>query len=236
MEIHVEGSDVTFSRLEWSTIYVTARRGWINDVNGPLYLNGTYHLPFQHAPWRLADSGNIAEKYWGHVISKDLVHWKEIGPVRSFTKQGCCWSGSSQIDGSNTAGLVKDPLRGKDGRLKNPAVVAFANHGGFRLEDFVVGFSYSLDSGNTWANYPGNPVIPAHSLGNRDPHVLWYGDQANSANNHWALVLHSGGGEDYIFYTSKDLVHWERSGDFKCAGGSECPEKDINRICHALLF
>ena len=84
--------------------------------------NGVYHLPFQHAPWRLADSANIAEKYWAHAISRDLVHWEEIAPVRSFTKLGCGWSGSIAIDWSNTAGLVKDPVKDSDGRLKNPAL------------------------------------------------------------------------------------------------------------------
>jgi len=203
--------------------HVTARRGYINDVNGPFYLNGMYHLPFQHAPWRLWDSGNISEKYFGHVISKDLVHWKEIGPVRFFTPQGCSWSGSCAIDWYNTAGLVKNPVKDKDGRLKNPAVVAFANHGGFKLEDFVVGFSYSLDYGYTWTNYPGNPVIPAHSMYNRDPHVLWYDDKADPANSHWALVLYLAD-EDYLFYTSKDLVHWEKTSELHGAGGSECPD------------
>ena len=75
-------------------------------------------------------------------------------------------------------------------------MVAFANHGGFKAEDFVVGFSYSLDSGYHWINYPGNPVIPAHSMYNRDPHILWYEDKANPANSHWALVLYLAG-EDY---------------------------------------
>ena len=205
--------------------HVTARRGWINDVNGPFYLNGTYHLPFQHAPWRLGDSGTIeSEKYFGHVISKDLVSWKEIGPVRFFTPQGCTWSGSIEIDWYNTAGLVKNPVKDKDGRLKNPAVVAFGNHGGPRLEDFVVGFTYSLDAGYHWTNYPGNPVIPAHSMGNRDPHILWYEDKADPAKSHWALVLYSGGGEDYLFYASKDLVHWELTSELKGAGGGECPD------------
>ena len=185
--------------------------------------NGVYHLPFQHAPWRLADSANIAEKYWAHAISRDLVHWEEIAPVRSFTKLGCGWSGSIAIDWSNTAGLVKDPVKDSDGRLKNPALVSFANYGGPRREDFVVGFTYSLDGGYHWTEYP-DPVIPAQSFGNRDPHILWYEDKANPAKSHWALVLYAGGGEDYYFFTSRDLAHWEKTGDYRGAGGSECPD------------
>jgi len=201
--------------------HFAARRGWINDVNGPVYLDGVYHLPFQHAPWRLQDSG---DKVWGHAISKDLIHWEELGPMLSLARRGSSWSGSTAIDWYNTAGLVKNPVKGTDGRLKNPALVAFTNHGGATREEFVVAFFYSLDSARTWIYYPGNPVIPNHSMGNRDPHVLWYEDKADPASSHWAQVLYSGGGEEYLFYTSKDLIHWEHTGEFNGAGGSECPD------------
>lgn len=190
-------------------------------MNGPFYLNGEYHLPFQHASWRLWDSG---DKVWGQAISKDLIHWEELGPMLPLSKHGSSWSGSTAIDWHNTAGLVKNPVKGKDGRLKNPAVVAFYNHGGPTLEEFVVAFSYSLDSGRTWTYYPDNPVIPAHSMGNRDPHVLWYEDKADPANSNWALVLYSGDGEDYLLYAPRDLIHWEKTGEFNNAGGSECPD------------
>nr|QMV49590.1 AvrPit(Po) protein [Pyricularia oryzae] len=53
-----------------------APAGWMNDPSGAFYDPATdlYHLQYQwhpnHANW-----GNVS---WGHAVSKDLFHWKDI--------------------------------------------------------------------------------------------------------------------------------------------------------------
>jgi hypothetical protein len=42
------------------------REGWINDVNGPIYFDGEYHL-FAQRWWHC----------WLHAVSKDFIHWEE---------------------------------------------------------------------------------------------------------------------------------------------------------------
>jgi sucrose-6-phosphate hydrolase SacC (GH32 family) len=55
--------------------HVTPEEGqWINDPNGPMYVDGYYHLFFQCNPYG-TDWGNMS---WAHVVSDDLVNWKRL--------------------------------------------------------------------------------------------------------------------------------------------------------------
>lgn len=48
--------------------------GWMNDPNGLVYVNGTYHLYYQAVPFSRKNEGQLN---WGHAVSKDLVHWSQ---------------------------------------------------------------------------------------------------------------------------------------------------------------
>ena len=54
-------------------IHFSPQKNWTNDPNGLIYINGNYHLFFQHNP-KGNEWGNMS---WGHAISKDLLHWEE---------------------------------------------------------------------------------------------------------------------------------------------------------------
>jgi len=204
--------------------HFTGRRGFINDVNGPFYLNGEYHLMFQHRPWQVEEP-DLEDVLWGHAVSKDLVHWKEVGSSARLSKLGSPFSGSAVVDWHNTAGLVKNPVMDKDGRLKNPAMLLFYSTFISSPPNLATAsFTYSLDNGLTWIEYPGDPVIQKYKEGNRDPRVFWYEDKATPAKSHWVLTIYSGVEETYGFFTSGDLLHWELASEFNNAGGSECPD------------
>ena len=72
--------------------------GLMNDPNGFSYFNGKWHLFYQWYPF----AGYHGMKHWYHVVSDDLVHWKNIGlgmkPTLNYDNYGC-FSGS---------GFVKD--------------------------------------------------------------------------------------------------------------------------------
>ncbi len=60
----------------------------MNDPNGFSYFNGQYHLFISIIPMRR----NMKKMHWGHYVSPDLVHWKEmpiaLAPSEAYDKDG----------------------------------------------------------------------------------------------------------------------------------------------------
>lgn len=138
--------------------------GWLNDVNGLIYLNGEYHLFAQR--WA---------KCWLHAVSRDLVHWTELQPAFWDDERfgTGCQSGGAVYDRDNTSGLSPDN--------NHPPLIAFWS--GF--DNLSQCLSYSLDAGRTWTKYANNPYM-LHP--ERDPKVLWH-----EPTKQWVMVLYDHG-------------------------------------------
>src|ERR1700727_3163611 len=82
-------------------IHFSPKAHWMNDPNGMVYFNHTYHLFFQYYP-----GGTVwGPMHWGHAISKDLVHWKQL-PIALYPDSlGYIFSGSAVVDNSNSSGF-----------------------------------------------------------------------------------------------------------------------------------
>ncbi|GAB1855458.1 glycoside hydrolase family 32 protein [Flavobacteriaceae bacterium MHTCC 0001] len=191
-------------------IHYTTRRGWTNDPNGMVYYDGEYHLFYQHNPYE-TNWGNMT---WGHAVSKDLLHWRELNLALLPDEFGTMFSGSAVIDYKNTAGFNNGDT---------PAMLAMYT-ADLRRNGQELGQSqcmaYSLDKGRTFTKYAGNPVIPIQNrFGSghaRDPKVFWY-----APGNHWVMIMHEG--ISMTIYNSKDFKNWELT-DTLDAGYWECPE------------
>ncbi len=74
--------------------HVSPYVGWMNDPNGFSYYQGEYHLFYQYYPY----DTHWNSMHWGHVVSKDLLHWKHLpaalAPDEDYDKIGC-FSGSA---------------------------------------------------------------------------------------------------------------------------------------------
>ncbi|GAA4414017.1 glycoside hydrolase family 32 protein [Nibrella viscosa] len=189
---------------------------WMNDPNGMVYYNGTYHLFFQHYP----NGTTWGPMHWGHATSKDMVHWQEQ-PIALYPDSlGMIFSGSAVVDVNNTSGF------GKNGQV--PLVAIFTHHNP-ELEKKKTGthqyqsLAYSLDEGKTWIKYAGNPVLPNPGITDfRDPKVRWYEPQKK-----WIMTLAT---KDRVtFFSSPDLKNWAKESEFGQEVGAhggvwECPD------------
>ena len=145
-------------------IHYTPARNWVNDPNGLVYANGTYHLFYQYNP-KGNDWGNMS---WGHATSTDLMHWVEQPVALTRDKLGDVFSGSAVVDKENTAGFGKN------------TIIAIYTAASTTQQQCI---AYSTDNGVTFKKYSGNPVIPSTSADFRDPRYfgmrkikngLWY--------------------------------------------------------------
>lgn len=191
--------------------HFTAPENWINDPNGLLYYGGSYHLFYQYNPYDKV----WGSMHWGHAVGEDLLHWRHR-PVALHADPdnlGFVFSGSAVVDWHNTTGL-------KNGEHP-PLVAVFSHHSKHDVQ--VQSLAYSIDGGDTWRMYPGNPVIPNPGLADfRDPKVFW-----DARFGHWVMAL--AGGDAVKFYTSPNLIDWRHVSDFgrrlaPNSGTWECPD------------
>lgn len=186
--------------------HFSSRRGWNNDPNGMVFFGGEYHLFYQHNPY----GWNWGNMHWGHAVSRDLVHWEEIGDALAPDPLGPMFSGSAVVDVRNTSGF------GAEGK---PAQVLMYTAAG---SPTVQCLAHSTD-GRTYAKYSGNPVLGEITPGNRDPKVLWH-----EPTGRWVMGLYVGQpgtpNERHTiqFFTSPDLKSWKQTSEIE--GFFECPD------------
>lgn len=209
-------------RLFWSedaTIYdepfrpqfhFTPEKGWTNDPNGLVYYKGEYHLFFQHNPFG-NQWGNMT---WGHAVSHDLVHWKQLANAIEPDRRGTIFSGSAVVDDNDTAGF-------QNGGEKT-LIAIYTAAGGTSAESkgqpFTQCLAYSNDLGRTWTKFSGNPVVPHMIADNRDPKVVWH-----SPTKQWIMVMYLDG-NTFRFLASPNLKHWTILHDITVPGAAECPD------------
>jgi fructan beta-fructosidase len=187
--------------------HFSPRRGWNNDPNGLVFFEGKYHLFFQHNPYGWG-WGNM---HWGHAVSRDLVHWEELGETLAPDATGPMFSGSAVVDWKNTSGF------GKEGK---PALVLLYTAAG---NPAVQSLAHSTD-GRTFTKYEGNPVVGQFTPGNRDPKVFWH-----EPTQQWVMTLYVEEKDNdgkpihtIRFLTSPDLKTWTSQSTTE--GFFECPD------------
>lgn len=180
------------------------QKGWINDPNGLIFYRGQYHAFYQHNPY----DTKWDQMHWGHAVSNDLLHWKELPialyPDKDYENDGGCFSGSA-VEKDGILYLFYTSVSHELGQTQS---VAFS------------------DDGLHFTKYSANPVIQKNPLGFsdfRDPKV-------SCIDGTYYMVVGSGNADSgcVLLFTGEDLVNWSYVGvlfeDAEYACCIECPD------------
>jgi len=199
--------------------HFTPDKGWMNDPNGLVYLNGEYHLFYQYYP----DSTVWGPMHWGHASSKDLVNWEKL-PIALYPDSlGYIFSGSAVYDQDNSSSL---------GSSENPPLVAIYTYHNMDAEksgrnDYQSqALAFSIDKGKSWKKYENNPVLSNPGIKDfRDPKVTSITNPDGTKS--WLMTLAVA--HHINFYSSPNLKDWTLLSEFGQNVGAhggvwECPD------------
>lgn len=184
--------------------HFTPRRGWMNDPNGLIRVDGQYHAFYQHNPHGIGQG----PMHWGHAVSDDLINWREL-PVALYPDHlGACFSGSAlQLPNGEVKIFYTAHKELPDG---SPHEVQCLVHADQNLMNF------ERDQKHPVLENPGLEHF-------RDPKVFWHED-----TRRWIMLLTHD--QCIGIYGSKDLLEWTFESTFgeqegrHGTGPWECPD------------
>ncbi len=206
--------DIGYNQTLRPQFHFTSLKNWHNDPNGMVWYDGEYHLYFQHNPKGLI-WGNMT---WGHAVSTDMVHWKQLPHAILPYGGGTIFSGTAVVDQNNSLGKQTGEI--------NTIVAVYT----FAKEPFYQAAAFSTDKGRTFQLINnGGAIIPNQGFdkSERDPKVFWH-----TASKKWVMVLwvkqakNEGTSVEKLgkvrFFTSDNLTDWTVSSDLDREWVYEC--------------
>src|SRR5216684_2238411 len=82
--------------------HYTPIQGHIGDATGLIYYAGEYHLFNMFDAW---SQKRMSHKQWGHAVSTDLIHWKQLPGLLDKVLDNSPGSGSGVVDWNNSSGF-----------------------------------------------------------------------------------------------------------------------------------
>lgn len=176
---------------------------WMNEPHAPIYFAGKYHLFYQHNPL----GPFFHHIHWGHWVSDDMVHWRDLPIALAPEKDGLApdgiWSGSAAYDAYGLPVLFF--TAGNDSASPNQSVALARS-------------TYAQDGDSDlvhWVKHPQPLIVQKPGMGVfgdfRDPFV-WRDDDGC-----WYALVGSGiegEGGAALAFASRDMLNWTYRGPF----------------------
>jgi len=173
----------------------------LNDPNGLCFWKGRWHLFYQAYP------PEDPRQHWGHAISDDLIHWRDLPYAIYPNPEECCYSGATLVEedrviamyhGTKVGNMVavsSDPLLLNWEKVAGKAVIPMTSSDGsplpYRVFDPCIwkkdSMYYSL-SGGTLPGGPGGKRIRANFLFRSQDLANWEYLHPFAEDDHFTLV------------------------------------------------
>jgi|GEM_PF-122058 len=161
--------------------------GGLNDPNGLCFWQGRWHLFYQGYP------PEDTRQHWGHAVSDDLVHWRDLPYAIYPNPEEKCYSGATLVEDNRVIAMYHGTKAGNMIAVSRDPLLL------------------------NWEKLTGKPVIPIQSAdGSPLPYRVFDPCIWKKDGTYYALsggTLPTGPGDktvaaDFLF-RSKDLVKWE---------------------------
>lgn len=216
---------------DYPRFHVAPPVGRLNDPNGLIYKDGTYHVFHQLGPF--FPTRKVI--YWGHCSSTDLTHWDQHSPALApddwYDRNGV-YSGGATAVGDNVWLHYTGNVKEEDG-----------SRGSYQCAATTSDFK-------TFTKLDSNPLIagppPGYTAHIRDPFIVEGAD---------SYTMYLGAQREdltgcVLAYASPDLANWELLGELEVSDPRyqnfgymwECPnvltvqDEDSGETFDVLLF
>ena len=172
----------------------------LNDPNGLCFWQGRWHMFYQGYP------PEDPRQHWGHVISDDLIHWRDLPYAIYPNPERCCFSGATLVEKDrviamyhgtvvgNMVAVSDDPLLLNWEKITGKAVIPINPDElvpPYRVFDPCIwkkGNMYYSLSGGTLPHGPGGKRIRANFLWRSKDLAKWEYLHPFVENDHYSLV------------------------------------------------
>ena len=178
----------------------------LNDPNGLCFWQGRWHLFYQGYPPE--DAGRV---HWGHAVSDDLIHWRDLPYAIHPEQEESCYSGTALVEDDrviaiyhgtklgNMVALASDPLLLNWEKVGDGAVIPLAKSPDEPLPYTVFdpciwrkGEHYYALSGGWLPNGPANKQIRANFLFRSSDLAEWEYLHPFIEDDHYTVVNDDG--------------------------------------------
>jgi beta-fructofuranosidase len=188
------------------TYHFVSPESMLNDPNGLSYWQGRWHLFYQAYPPDEFPNPKDAQKrrqHWGHAVSEDLVHWRDLPYAIYPGIEKMAFSGSTVAEKDRVVAFYPGIEAGQMIAIsRDPLLLNWAKSGPVNTD---VGDSDIWKEGDTYIGLVSNfgkkyypdSTVPPESLGNLGKESYGHGSWPK-----WKL------------WTSMDLQTWKPQGEF----------------------